>query len=214
MQIREETLDRLQSAYSDQIPDLFIDEISDARKQISSLKSIGDTDIAITCGILGRDDIRSKLESLISSSSRKLYFLVAFYEANVDFLSAFLAKHVAEKSLDFRIMYRPRDAQNRRLILDLASRLKPHGYTDFYRAYDSKYVTDEYVRNKANVGNLHAKIAMNESELLVGSANLTHLSLNQNLETAIYTRNPRVIENAMNIYEVLWEAFDAPGTIE
>lgn len=204
----------MQEAYDAEIPDQLLAERSRMEEELRLAKTTGESDLLVTCGILGIEEIRQALEDLITNAGARLYFLVAYYEENVDFLAAYIAERVLHARLDLRVIYRPGDAQNRRLILKLQQRLGSSGQADFFRAYDPKFLDESMKSRLANVGRLHAKMALSERELIIGSANLTHLALNHNLEVAIRTRRPQLLAIATSLFERLWDTFDAPNVVE
>ncbi len=212
--LRVRVLDTVSAVHSAELPDMLLSEKAELEEQLRIARSTAESDLLVTCGILGLDEIRQALEELITNANSRLYFAVAYYEENVDFLASYIAERVLRNRLDFRVMYRPRDAQNRRLILKLQQRLAASGYTDFFRAYDPRWLDGELRNRLGSVGHLHAKMALSEREIIVGSANLTHLALNQNLELAVRTKEPRLLAISTSLFERLWDAFDAPKIIE
>jgi phosphatidylserine/phosphatidylglycerophosphate/cardiolipin synthase-like enzyme len=109
---------------------------------------------------------------------------------------------ISHPDLDVRIIYRSESADN------------PEFVEDIKKSFPNKKIIKEYtfkkciIKDGRYIGNLHSKMIINENSILVGSANLSQLSLLSNEESGIYTNHPDIVEKARLHYLKIWEYFD------
>jgi len=193
------------------------DKVERLTQKVNSLEPVNEIEYLVTNALVNEIQISTKIGDLLTNSKEFIYLLLSYYETDVLYLANLLEEKLKreallDKNFDFKILYRPREANNKNFILHLKKKLVPLGYTSFYKAFDRKYLKQ---RNfKRYVGNLHNKSLITDVGILVGSANVTQHSLVHNFESAIYTNNPRVIESAVIIFNQIWEAFENPSIIE
>jgi phosphatidylserine/phosphatidylglycerophosphate/cardiolipin synthase-like enzyme len=163
-----------------------------------------------TSKIQNKRDISEKLATMINEAKQHVYIMLAFYEEDVSFLANFLSNKVLNSQLDLRIIYNPKDKKNRDFIRKMHC-LMNQQKTDFFRVYHPEYIKD--IGEGKFIGNLHSKAVVTENALLVGSANLTAMSLYYNIETALYTNDMKSVEQANEFFVNLWNRLSIVGAI-
>ena len=154
-----------------------------------------------TSKIHGKKEISDRLAEMIDRAQGNVFIMLAFYQEDVSFFSNFLGNKVLDSDLDLKIIYNPKDKKNREFIRRLRKTLGMD--RDFFRIYDPNHLEDEYERKF--IGNLHSKAVITETELLVGSANLTGMSMYHNVENAIYTNDGKAVGDAKDFFVDLWD---------
>jgi len=181
-------------------PTYLMQRLENASKLIADL-STRRVEFLSTSKIHKSKEISDKLAEMIDNAYKHVYMMLAFYQEDVSFLSNFLGNKVRNSKLELKIIYNPKDKKNREFIKQLFTIVRPH--QDFSRVYGPKHLKDEY--EGKFIGNLHSKAVMTEAELLVGSANLTGMSMYYNVENAIYTNDPESVRSANRFFISLWD---------
>ncbi|MHA1439604.1 MAG: phospholipase D-like domain-containing protein [Promethearchaeota archaeon] len=191
-----------------------INELTKIKKELKNLSQI---EYLTTDSIRDKREISEKIAELIQNSDKFIYLTVSYYDADIFYFANLIEEklkreNLQNKKLDFKILYRPREANNKDLIINLKNKLNPLGYFNFYKAFDFKNLI-ESLKGKF-IGNLHSKDIITDRGILIGSANVTQYSLAHNFETAIFTNNLKIIQKANSIFNDIWEAFENPAIIE
>jgi len=189
-------------------PILLKEEIQIQNKKLEEYKNL-EISFLSTSRLFEKREISKKLANIINNAENHIYMMLSFYQEDVLFFSDFLINKVLNTGVDLRIIYNPNDIKNEDFIRLL---IKGIGLEDldFFRAYGSLYLKDS---KKKFVGNLHSKTVMTESELLVGSANLTAMSLYHNVENALYTNHQVSVKQANDFFDSLWIKLRPPNAI-
>lgn len=193
------------------------EKVEHLKQKVNDLEQVNEIEYLVTNALINEIQISTKIGDLIQNSKEFIYLSLSYYETDVLYLANLLEEKLKkeallDKNFNFKILYRPREANNKNFILSLKKKLVPLGYSNFYKAFDRKHLKQK--KNKRYVGNLHSKTLITDIGILVGSANVTQYSLVHNFESAIYTNNPRVIERAIIVFNQFWEVFEYPSIIE
>lgn len=166
------------------------------------LKELSDLKIEFLCTsrLFEKKEISDKMAEMIKNANDHIYMMLAFYQEDVLFFSDFLITKILNSNIDLKIIYNPNDSKNAEFIKLLYQKFDDEDI-DFFRAYGASYLK-RYPRKF--VGNLHSKAVITESELLVGSANLTAMSLYHNVENALYTTHNKSVKTANDFFRSLW----------
>ena len=216
-QLRNQILGNCKNVFNLYEPIYLKDKVEILTQKVNSLEEVNEIEYLITNALMNEIQISTKIGDLILNSKEFIYLSISFYETDVLYLVNLLEEKLKKEALidsnfDFKILYRPKEANNKEFILNLKKKLVPLGYHSFYKAFDKKYLKKK--NHKRYIGNLHNKTLITDEGILVGSANVTQHSLVHNFESAIYTNKTSIIKRATMIFNQVWEAFENPSFIE
>jgi phosphatidylserine/phosphatidylglycerophosphate/cardiolipin synthase-like enzyme len=200
-------LDKISEVYGIYEPTLLIKELQSSQNKVKESEQLK-INFLITSKLFEKKEISEKLATMINNANEHVYIMLAFYEQDMLFFSDFLLAKMLTSKIDLKVIYNPNDTKNEEFLERLMKKLGNN--TDFFRAYSARYLKNPV---QAFVGNLHSKAIITESELLVGSANLTVMSMYNNVETAIYTNHIESVKTANDFFELLWVKLRSPNAI-
>ena len=181
-------------------PTYLLQRLEKANEKISDL-SRRQIEFLSTSKMCAKKEISDRLAEMINRAHDHIYIMLAFYQEDVSFFANFLSNRILSGNLDLKIIYNPRDRKNREFIKKLYN-LMGQTNREFFRVYQPENVVG--LHEGRFIGNLHSKAVVTESELLVGSANLTGLSMYYNIENALYTNDLESVKTANSFFLDLW----------
>jgi phosphatidylserine/phosphatidylglycerophosphate/cardiolipin synthase-like enzyme len=208
--LREKLRSDLVNRWARYDPSRFRQKIQYLEQQLQAASTKGVIQFEMTSGIHRERQIADRIAQMIRQAKKHIYLMLAFYDEDVLFFADFLQAEVERNNADLRIIYSPMSNVNKRLILRLRDHLPQR---DFFRAYSYSYMVSADGSKLPYVGNLHSKSLSTETELLVGSANVTAHALYHNVETALYTNDPKTVESANSFFLDIWKRLRRPDAI-
>lgn len=150
----------------------------------------------VTSKLIEANTIFQKMRELLEKSQSSIRFMISYYDPRLSIFPQVVKDQIeANPDLEVKLLLR-NEVENKRLVLDIKKRMYEEIRPRFsYALFDIK----------KEHGRMHAKtLIIDNKELLVGSANLTIPSLQQNVETAIYTTDTNAVLEASGFFDKLW----------
>lgn len=193
--------------YSIYSPTLLVKKIDDLTNQLNDYNSLKIKFLS-TSRLFEKQEISKGLSEMITNSKDHIYMMLSFYQEDILFFSDFLVSKILESGIEFKVIYNSNDPKNEEFIRRVMKGIG--GDTNFFRSYSWRLLKTPV---KKFVGNLHSKSVITESELLVGSANLTSQSMLSNVENAIYTNHKVSVKVANEFFLSLWNELRSPNAL-
>lgn len=180
-------------------PVFLYDKIAGLKSHVERLmKELDESNLTflVTSKFLKKNTILQKMREMLRIAKKTIMLMISFYDPRLTiFPQVFKEQLDSNPSLEIKLLLRDED-ENKKLVLDIKKRLDEELKMRFsYAFFDIK-------RER---GRMHAKtLIVDNRELLVASANLTISSLKRNVETAIFTSDPRTVRRASDFFNRLW----------
>lgn len=184
------------------VPERHLERIKQLRK-IEKERETEELKFLVTSPLRSKSEIYDHISTLIRCCQKRLYIMVAFYDDELDFFTSFLTEVAKLKNLDLKIIIRDpeRTKNNDQFISDILTKLPDRESLRIFSRFSIVGMVE-------NPGYLHSKMMVTENAVMVGSANLTKLSLKKNEESAIYSNSTNIIEQATNHFLLVWDRLE------